>query len=129
MKKIETEAHVKELVREWFKARGGWRFSPVQTGMGEHGIPDSVGGVPILVTPEMVGRTICISVTVEAKKPGRRGEKDRGMSKHQVLFQERVRAAHGISVCCDSIEDLQWLDRDIRALQYAKPSPVEFFCK
>lgn len=110
MRKITTENHVKALVREWYEARHGWRFSPIQNGMGVHGIHDSVGGVPVVVTPEMVGKTVNLAVTIEAKRPGRRGEKDGGMSKHQVLFQEAVRAAGGVSICCDSEEDLRLLD-------------------
>ena len=117
MRLLVTENHVKKLVREWFAARLGWRFSPIQTGMGEHGIHDSVGGVPVVVTSEMVGKVVNLAVTVEAKRPGRRGEKDRGMSKHQVLFKKRVRAAGGLSICCDGEDDLRELDRMIWELR------------
>jgi len=105
-----TENDVKALVADWFKARGAWHYAPLQNGLGVHGVHDRVGGVPIIVTPEMVGTRICLSTTVEAKKPGRRGEQDRGMSKHQMLFMESVLAAGGISICCDGQEDLDRLD-------------------
>lgn len=117
-KNPDCEADVKKLSKEWYSRRGGWRFSPIQNGLGEHGIHDSVGGIPIVVTPQMVGKTVNLSVTIEDKKPGRRGEKDRGMSAHQVLFMGRVRAAHGISICCDGAEDLAALDAFIDRLQY-----------
>lgn len=113
-----NENDIKALVREWYKARRGWRFSPIQNGMGEHGIHDSVGGVPVLVTPEMVGKVVNLAVTIEAKRPGRREEKDMGMSKHQVLFQQAVQAAGGISICCDGEDDLKLLDYLIWALQH-----------
>lgn len=113
---LETENDVKRLIKTWYENRNGWRYSPIQTGMGEHGIHDSVGGIPIVVTPAMVGKTVNLAVTVEAKRPGRRGEKDRGMSKHQVLFQERVQLAHGLSICCDGPEDLELLDKQINEL-------------
>ena len=116
MKKLVTEAHVKDLVKDWYANRHGWSYAPIQNGLGEHGIHDRVGGVPIVVTPAMVGKRICISTTVECKKPGRRGEQDRGMSKHQVMFMERVVAAGGFAICCDGYEDLALLDAQISAL-------------
>jgi hypothetical protein len=113
----ESEADVKVLVKNWFFNRRGWRFSPIQNGMGEHGIHDSVGGIPVIVTPAMVGKLVNLAVTIEAKRPGRRGEKDRGMSKHQVLFMERVREAGGLSIVCDGAEDLEQLDHQIEVLR------------
>ena len=110
MKKIETEKAVKDLVFQWFKFREGFSYAPVQNGLGVHGVPDRLGVIPIIVTPEMVGKRIGLFVSVESKRPSRRGEKDGGMSKHQVLFQEAVRAAGGVSICCDSEEDLRLLD-------------------
>jgi hypothetical protein len=114
--KLVTEAHVRKLVKEWFKAHDGFRFSVVQNGLGIHGIHDDLGMIPITITPEMVGKRIAIPVTIESKKPGRRGEKDRGMSKHQVLFMEGVRNAGGLSVCCDGQDDLDVLDAWIAVL-------------
>jgi hypothetical protein len=122
MRKIVTEQHVRQLVKDWFKARNAFRFSVVQNGLGIHGIHDDLGMVPIAITPEMVGKTIALSVTVESKKPGRRGEKDRGMSKHQILFQEGVIAAGGLSICCDGEDDLRQLDHLLWELTHvAKP--------
>lgn len=119
MKKITTENHVKELVHEWFKERFGWSYAPIQNGLGVHGIADRVGGIPIVVTPAMVGKKVNLAVTIESKKPGRRGEKDRGMSKHQLLFMEAVRAAGGLSICCDGQDDLDVLDNWITVLTEA----------
>ena len=116
-KNPDCEADVKKLSKEWYAKRGGWRYSPIQNGMGEHGIHDSVGGIPIVVTPQMVGKTVCLSVTIEDKKPGRREEKDRGMSPNQVIFMGKVRAAQGISICCDGAEDLAVLDAYLDRLQ------------
>lgn len=106
MKKIETENHVKALVKEWFDGSHAWSYAPIQNGLGVHGIHDRVGCVPVVVTPQMVGKTIGLFVSVESKKPGRRNEKDRGMSKHQVLVMGATEAAGGIAICCDGEEDL-----------------------
>ena len=116
-RKLTTENHVKDLVREWYKARGAWHYAPIQNGLGEHGIHDRVGCIPIVVTQEMVGKTIGLAVTIEAKKPGRRGELRRGMSVHQQLQMEAVRAAGGLSICCDGEEDLTALNVALVTLQ------------
>ena len=76
------EGPVKELAKEWFKARKGWSYAPVQTGYGEHGIHDRVGCVPLLITQDMVGLVIGEFVSIECKAPGRRSEPRRGMSVH-----------------------------------------------
>ena len=106
MKKLTTENHVKSLVADWFKAHAAWHYAPIQNGMGVHGIHDRIGCVPVTVTPEMAGKRIGLFVSVECKKPGRRGEKIRGMSVHQFTHMEAIRAAGGLSICCDGVEDL-----------------------
>ena len=116
MKKIETEGAVKDLVLQWFKQRGGFSYAPIQNGMGIHGVHDRVGVLPVIVTPEMVGKKIGLFVSVECKKPGRRNERDRGMSKHQVLFMEDAQKAGGLSVCVDGHEDLDNLESTLRQL-------------
>ena len=116
MKKIETENHVKDIVRQWFDARDAFNFAVVQNGMGVHGIHDRIAALPITVTPEMVGKRIALFVSVECKKPGRRNEPDRGMSKHQVMFMEGVQKAGGVSVCCDGEEDLLALQCELQRL-------------
>ena len=118
-KKIVTEAHVKALTNWWFKTRDAFRFSVVQNGLGIHGIHDDLACVPVVVTQAMVGKRIGLFVSVEDKKPGRRGEKDRGMSKHQVLFMEAVIKAGGLSICCDGQDDLDVLDNWITVLTEA----------
>lgn len=102
----KTENDVKALVKDWFASHGAWSYSPVQNGMGVHGIHDRIGCVPIIVTPRMVGKKIGLFVSIEAKKPGRRGEERRGMSKHQELNMNEISAAGGFSIVCDGEGDL-----------------------
>ena len=116
MKKLETENHVKDIVRQWCDAHNAFHFAVVQNGMGVHGIHDRIAALPITITPDMVGKRIALFVSVEAKKPGRRGEPDRGMSKHQVMFMEGVQKAGGVSVCCDGYEDLLALQYELQRL-------------
>ena len=117
-RKLETENHVKALVKEWYESHGAWSYAPIQNGLGEHGIHDRVGCIPIVVTPDMIGKTIGLAVTIESKKPGRRGEPRRGMSVHQQLQMEAVRVAGGLSICCDGEADLAELENALYHLQW-----------
>ncbi len=119
-KKITTENHVKEVVKEWYDAQQAWHYAPIQNGMGVHGIHDRIGCLPITVTPEMVGKRIGLFVSVESKKPGRRNEKNRGMSKHQFDHMVDIRAAGGFAICCDGVEDIAALEGELSNLLWEK---------
>ncbi len=115
--KIETENDVKALVKRWFEKHvGSWHYAPVQNGLGVHGIHDRIGCIPVEVTPEMVGKKIGLFVSIECKRPGRRGEHDRGMSKHQEIVCRDIVAAGGISDVVDGYEDLDALDGQLEWL-------------
>ena len=111
-----TENHVKDIVRQWCDKHSAYHFAIVQNGMGVHGIHDRLMALPITITPEMVGKKVGLFVSLECKKPGRRGEPDRGMSKHQVLFMEGVKKAGGVSFCVDGHEDLLELQAALQQL-------------
>lgn len=124
-KVITTENDVKKLVKKVFDDAGAWSYAPIQTGMGAHGIPDRVGCVPVTVTPEMVGQTFGLFVAVEAKRPGRRGEKNAGATGQQVAQLQGILDAHGVAALVDSKEDTEWLSfmltlaRDVHLSHYA----------
>lgn len=107
----KTENDVKALVADWFKAHLAWHYAPLQTGMGVHGIHDRIGCLPVIVTPAMVGKKIGLFVSVESKKPGRRREELRGMSRHQYNNMVDILNAGGLSIVCDGQEDLDGLSR------------------
>jgi hypothetical protein len=50
---------------------------------------------------------------VESKKPGRRGERHRGMSQHQYDHLVDINTASGVAICCDGYEDLRILEMRI----------------
>lgn len=116
MKKLVTENHVKDLVLDWYKAHNAYNFAVVQNGMGVHGILDRNGCLPLTVTPAMVGKVVGLYIGVESKRPGRRGEKNRGMSPHQFDHMTAINAAGGLAICCDGYEDLAELDRELLKL-------------
>lgn len=124
MKKIETENHVKDIVRQWCDRHDAYHFAVVSNGLGMHGIHDRLMALPVVITQEMIGKKIAVFASIEAKRPGRRGEKDRGMSKHQVIFMEGVQEAGGLSICCDGEEDLAELECLIDNLTMGPVTPI-----
>lgn len=112
-RKLETENHVKDLVKDWYDSVHAWHYAPIQNGLGVHGIHDRVGCVPVVITQDMVGKTFGLLVSVEAKAPGRRGEPRRGMSMHQYNNGRAINAAFGVAWCVDGREDLADLHRHI----------------
>jgi len=117
MKNIATENDAKDVVHDAYKALHAWSYAPIQTGRGVHGIPDRVGCVPVTITQAMVGRTIGMFVGVEAKAPGRRGEKNAGASALQVGHLEGILAAGGVALLADSIGDVQYLNMVVNAIR------------
>lgn len=115
-KTLQSENDVKALVKKWFDARGAWHYAPIQNGMGVAGIHDRIGCVPITITPEMVGKRFGLFVSVESKRPGRRTEKDRGMSAKQREHLTSILAAGGVALVCDGGED------DFFLLNYLVPN-------
>lgn len=113
---MTPEGEVKLLGKKWWKRRGGWHFAPVSRGMGTHGIPDQVGVVPITITQDMVGRKIGAFVALEAKRPGRRGEKNRGATGRQQDIINEINEAMGFAAVYDSEEDLAEMDYRLEVL-------------
>lgn len=122
MRNLEiTEEHVKREVKSFFEDFGGWSFAPVQQGKGEHGIPDRVGFIPVKVTPEMVGTTIGVFVAIEAKKPGRRGQKLAGCTGQQADKLRDILAHNGIAALVDHRSDIDFVVRMLEGLtRYGK---------
>lgn len=109
-KRVVDEHHVKtRVVQPHLDRLEAWHFMPVQTGYGESGIPDHLACVPTVVTPDMVGKIIGRFVAVESKRPGRRGEPDRGCTPKQRDNLVGIVKAGGIAIVCDSEEDLERL--------------------
>jgi len=123
----QTENDVKKLVKKWYDAHDAWSYAPIQTGMGEHGIPDRIGCVPIEITEEMVGMTVGVFVAVEAKKPGRRGEERGGMTPAQRNQVVEIIEAHGVGAIADGETDLHNLDTIMLEYRWGKNIAGEVF--
>jgi hypothetical protein len=115
-----TENDIKALVKTWYDVRGAWSYAPIQRGMGVHGIPDRVGCMPVVVTQEMVGKTIGLFVAVESKKPGRRGEKNGGAEPAQMNQLRGIVQAKGVGALVDGTHDLDWLTATIDEIRLGR---------
>ena len=116
-KLIETENDVKKIVKRVFDDALAWSYAPIQNGMGVHGIPDRVGCVPVRITPEMVGSVVGLFVAVEAKRPGRRGEKNAGATGQQIDQMTGIIDAGGIAMLADGEEDAALLRHELADMQ------------
>jgi hypothetical protein len=110
VKLIETENDVKALVKKMLDSHKAWSYAPIQTGMGVHGIPDRIACVPITITEAMVGQTIGLFIGIEAKRPGRRGEKNAGATGQQLDQLREIIDAGGVAMLVDGQDDVTFLD-------------------
>jgi ribosomal protein S19 len=89
-----SESKVKEGIRKVLTEFHAWHYMPVQTGMGVGGIHDHIACLPVVVTQEMVGKTIGCFVSVEAKEQGVVAElydlNERGLDAHAHLAKDGV---------------------------------------
>ena len=114
---VATENDVKKLVKKVFDDALAWSYAPIQNGMGVHGIPDRVGCVPVRITPEMVGSVVGLFVAVEAKRPGRRGEKNAGATGQQIDQMTGIIDAGGIAMLADGQDDADLLRHELADIQ------------
>lgn len=70
MSKEGSEPWVKDGIKAWLRTLKAWWYMPVQMGMGEGGIHDFIACIPVKVTSSMVGKTIGMFVSIEAKEQG-----------------------------------------------------------
>ena len=69
--KTKPEAKVKQHVKAMLSDMNAWWYMPVQSGRGEHGVPDFVACVPTEITQEMVGNKFGMFFGIETKAPGK----------------------------------------------------------
>jgi hypothetical protein len=91
------EGKVKKRVKVRLKARGIWYYAPVQMGMGVVGIPDFICCMPVLITPDMVGKTFGKFLAIETKAPGKIDQ----LTPNQAARLDEIRAAGGTALVVD----------------------------
>lgn len=96
--KQHDENWVKKKIKAWLDAQQAWHFPIPANGMGTSGVPDRIAVFP--------GG---LFVAIEAKRPGRRNEANRGCSALQVRALELIAMKGGIGWVVDGDEDLEAL--------------------
>jgi len=91
-----AEPQVKRTVKSWYDKVEAFSWAPVSNGFGVHGIPDRVGCVPVVVTPDMVGKTVGVFVAVESKGSHRKNHKGGGLTPQQQDRRAEIRLAGGV---------------------------------
>lgn len=63
------EGRVKKNIKKWMDRvfPDAFGYMPVPTGYGEKGIPDHIYCIPVVITEDMVGKTVGLFVGIEAK--------------------------------------------------------------
>jgi hypothetical protein len=79
----------------------------VEFGVGGKGSADLIGWKRVTVTPEMVGSTVAVFLSIEVKTPTGR------IRPEQQQWLDAVQAAGGIAGVARSVEDAETLLRDV----------------
>ena len=115
-RKCEPESWVKEQVKKAVKSicPEAWGFMPVQGPEGAHGIPDHIYGIPVTVTPDMVGKKACLLVGIEDKAD------DGKVSALQKNCHKEMKAAHAIVWVVRGRKGVEEFKGKLRALTYVR---------
>lgn len=95
------EGKVKEKVKGALKRLAAYWHMPVQNGMGSPCL-DFACCVPLVITDDMVGRTVGLYVAVETKAEGKK------LTPRQLATKTAIEAAHGKVLVIDG--DLEQLE-------------------
>ena len=72
------------------------------------GSADLIGFTPVVITPDMVGRTVAVFLSVEAKRPGWKEPKTPNKTRRgQIAWQAWVNSLGGNAGTASSIEGLE----------------------
>ena len=99
--KLPDENWVKKYVKAYLDKLGAYHFPTQNNGMGVSGIPDRI----CVLNGLFIG--------IEAKRPGRRGQADRGCSALQVKSLRGIADKGGFAWVVDSDEDMDELDAQL----------------
>lgn len=103
------EGKVKDKIKQWLDEQGAFSFMPVPSGYGSNGQHDFTICIPKVVTQDMIGKTIGMYVSIEAKAEGGK------MTKLQEERATEITAAFGIVECVAGTGEA--FDRAIESLE------------
>ena len=97
---MTPEGRVKQAVRKVLQNHDCYYFFVMSNGMGRTGIPDIVGCIPTVITPDMVGKTIGQFMAIETKAPG----KLKNVTANQRRELTSVAEHFGLAILADKAE-------------------------
>jgi hypothetical protein len=109
----QKESLVGKANREWASAKGGRLYKnrrglldlpnggKLPIGLGPNGFPDECGYLPVLITPEFIGRTIAVAFFIEDKT------EDGVVAPHQLAIIEELRDHGCIAGVSRGVEDTE----------------------
>lgn len=95
---LNAGAKLFKNVRGMFYTRTG---TPIKAGLGCNGAGDLIGFLPVKITPEMVGKTVAIFMSVEVKTETGKIKPD------QLLWVDAVKKSGGIACIARNVEDVK----------------------
>jgi hypothetical protein len=96
LEKVVKQKVQKELRKQYPAC---WVYMPVQTGYGQHGIPDFIACIPTKITQDMIGKTIGVFAGIETKREGGK------VSAYQKIQLKGIEDAGGIARVITGIHD------------------------
>lgn len=104
-RKTGRERDVKKAIRMKFSQHPDiWFYMPVPSALGRHGVPDFIACVPVVITPQLVGKTIGVFAAIETKSLGKVA------TAHQEVVHREIQEAHGIVDTIDDTESSSFVD-------------------
>lgn len=98
---MSQEANVKQWVRKYLLDINAYTFMPVQMGYGRATL-DFLACVPVVITPDMVGRTFGAFVAIETKSTGKVAT-----ARQNLISAEMMKAGATVVIPCYGVEDVQ----------------------
>ena len=102
---MTPEGKVKNAVRKVLSDHQCYWFFPVQNGMGRTGIPDVIGCIPTVITPDMVGKTFGQFIAVETKSFGKKSLSN--ASRNQQRELQAIAEKGGLAILADRPETVE----------------------
>lgn len=102
---MTPEGKVKQSVRKVLADHQCYWFFPVQNGMGRTGIPDVIGCIPTVITPDMVGKTFGQFIAVETKSFGKYSLAN--ASRNQQRELQQIAEHGGLAILADRPETVE----------------------
>lgn len=109
--KQELESVTQRKIMNAVRKHGGYVYKNPQSALTEVGRPDLTACIPAKLSTlvQLLGEdaTVGLYCGIEVKRPGRRNEKNGGLSKGQIVVAKQINNAHGEWIRIDNPADIE----------------------